>query len=327
MAYITERQEEKRAPIGQSGQAFAGTDPQAGVQGGTGGSKPWVNIQSYLQANPNDRSAEEAINKDFGSALDQNTASVKSEQDRAIADIDKSKSENDASLLGVQNNLQTARNAVFDTVTNQSNVNEYGGAVQRAQDAVTTGPKVPEFNPIGMSGDLTEKAAQLNDPYKYLSQVYNKQGLTPGQRALQEQLTRKSNAVDFPGVAGALSGKYNEAKSGLESTNASLAQQRSQAEQDYRNKFGEADRSLTDYRNDVAGLRNSLGANNQAEWSELAGSPFLGNQYRGDFFEIGRKVDNYRNITSPEDKGGSFQREQWEKVRHALLNKYGFSGK
>lgn len=326
MAYITERQEEKRAPIGQSGQAFAGTDPQAGVQGGTGGSKPWVNIQSYLSANPSDRSAETAINKDFGESLDKNSTDIKAEQDRAMQSLGQTANQNQASLLGVQDNIKKARDAVYDTVTNQSNVNEYGGAVQRAQDAITSGPAIPTFNPLGISGELSEKASQLSDPYKYLSQVYNKQGLTPGQRALQEQLTRKSNAVDFPGVANSLSGKYEEARTGLEKTNAQLAQERAKAEENARNQFGEADRSLTDYRNNVAGLRNSLGANNQTEWAALAGAPaFLGNQYRGDFFKIEKDIEEYRK-RNPYDSAGSRQREQWENVRAALLNKYGFKG-
>jgi len=245
MAYITNRPEEERQSLlggqgaiagGAGGQGMSGA-PQAGVSKGTGGSQPWVNIQSYLRANPADTSGRAELQKGFADPLNQSLASTRGKLSGMESALDTSKSAAESALSSVDKNLQDAKSA-YRTSVLQSAPNIYGGAIQRANDAATAKYSAPEVSPVGLDSSLESKFQQISNPYQYLSSLYAGKGLNAGQRALQEQLTRKSTA--FPQLAQALGGQYSQAKQEVESKNAELQKRAAEEEKTYRDKLSEA---------------------------------------------------------------------------------------
>ena len=340
MAYITNRPEEERRSLlggqgaiagGAGGQGMSGAPaPQAGVSKGTGGSQPWVNIQSYLNANRGDKSAENLLREDFGSSLDKFKQASQGETDRFNSALDSSKSAANQSLLGIRGNLDTARQAVRDSLAKTRDINEYFGAVGRAQEGVNAGLSSPELNPVGVPADLSAKKEQLNSPYQYLSELYHQKGLNQGQRALQEQLTRKSAAFNFPQLSSSLSGQYDAARSAAEAANAASVANKAAAEQEYRNKFGVAQGDINKYKANVQELKSAIGPGQQALYSQILGTPsFLGGNYSGQksLKDIGSQMDNLRNTGQMSQKDYNLNMGQYNKLLEALLDRYGFGAK
>lgn len=268
MAYITNRDdEEQNVGLGSSGGgAFAGGgggSTQAGIQKGTGGSQPWVNIQNYLKANPNDMSGQRNMEASFGSVLGDEDKSIKDKFSTTSGLINQSKSAADASLSAVQSNLGDAKSAFKKEIVDNKNINPYGNAIERARTAANTGGfQEPEFQPVGLSSGIQDQYAQLsNDPFQYLSTQYAKQGLTGGQRALQEQLTRKS--TNIPAVTSALSGKYNDLKNYAENESKEISRDIAGTAESYRNKFSDARESVDKYVGNQQDLTNALADRNQ----------------------------------------------------------------
>ena len=336
MAYITNRPEEERQSLlggqgaiagGAGGQGMSGAPaPQAGVSKGTGGSQPWVNIQSYLNANRNDQSGIKSLQKDFGDPLEKSKGEALSELGNATSAINQQKGLAENALGNVAQNLDAAKTAYKQSILNFS-PNIYGGATQRALDESTKSFQAPEFNPKYLDASLESKFAQLKDPYGYLSSQYANQGLTSGQRALQEQLTRKSGG--FPQLANALSGNYQAAKSNIENENAAVAKDIQSTDESYRQKFAAANKAAKDYAANQGALSQMLGAGNEDKWASMLGVPaFLGNRFKGqDLGTIGKNIDQYLKTWGPDTKEyNTYQsmRGQYNDLIGKLLSKYGF---
>lgn len=331
MAYITQRPEEEKqlglgAPggfAGGGGQGMGGA-PQAGVQKGTGGTQPWVNIQNYLRANPNDQSASRTLQKEFGDPLNKSKTAAESALGEATSAINAQKASAESALGSVDENLNAAKSAYRESILNKS-PNIYGSATNRAVESAKYQFQTPEFKPSYIDAGLQADAEQLKNPYGYISQKYAGQGLNAGQRALQEQLTRKS--TNLPALTSALSGQYNQAKSDIEARNAAVAQDLAGTEESYRNKFADASKRANQYVNNQADLQRDIGPGQQALYSQMLGSPFLSNQYSSSMplTDIGKLIDA-KAQGHPGDSALSKQQEQYKTVVDRLLAKYGFQG-
>lgn len=333
MAYITQRPEEERQSLGgqgaiaggSGGQGMSGAPaPQAGVSKGTGGSQPWVNIQNYLRANPNDQSASKTLQREFTEPLNKSALQAQAELNKTTEAINAQKAGAEQALSDVDANLGAARSAFRESILNK-NPNVFGGATNRAVEASKYQYQSPEFQPKYIESALQAQAEQLKDPYGYISQQYSKQGLTGGQRALQEQLTRKSGG--FPQIASAVRGQYEKAKADIENQNAAVAKDVSGTEESYRNKFSDAARRANQFVNNQADLQRAIGPGQQALYAQLLGGPngFLGNQYSPDLSlaEIGKRVDAYA-ARNPQSSAGSVNQSQYKTLVDRLLAKYGF---
>ncbi len=316
MAYITQRPEEEKqlglgAPggfAGGGGQGMGGA-PQAGVQKGTGGTQPWVNIQNYLQANPSDTSGKALLEKNFGQPLEAEAKSIGSKFDTLNADIGAQQSVLDKAKSDFSSNLGDARTAYSESVRNMS-PNIFGGALERAKTAAGTGITAPAAPQERLSTDIQSQFAQLSDPYKYLSTQYGNQGLTQGQRALQEQLTRKS--TQLPAITQSLAGKYSQAQTDIDAKNRAGVDAINKLQESQRGQSGELQKQYDDYLAKQTGLASAL--NDKSNWSQTG---LLGNSLP----EIGKTIQSYKD-TQP----GWYSSSQpvYEKALRTLLDRYNF---
>lgn len=326
MAYINQRDEEEQRPGISGGGGFAGGmagQAQAGVQRGTGGTAPWVNIQRYLSANPADMSGKQILEKEFAQPLESSISSAKGEVEGARSILGKEVGEAEKALTDTKSSMDQARSALRGSIYNfQPNV--YRGATDKALELSKTKFDAPAFSPKSLDPKLESQFAQLKDPYGYLSQQYSNQGLTSGQRALQEQLTRKSTA--FPSLTSALSGKYAGAKSEIESANKAMSDDIKRNEELYRGKLAQNAKAATDFDRNQNELLSMLGAGKQQEYANILGIPsFMGNAYSSDMTlpQIGKSIQDAQKVST--DSAYRAREAQYNKLIEALLNRYGFN--
>lgn len=337
MAYITQRPEEERqsalggggAIAGGGGQGMSGAPaPQAGVSKGTGGTQPWVNIQNYLRANPNDQSATGLIRKNFEEPLNSARTAQENKLKESQGLLDKSKAEANQALGDVSSNINTARDAFAKSIWDY-NPNIYGAATQRALDASQKQFNPPTVSPVAPPTELKSQFSQLNDPYGYASQLYAKQGLTGGQRALQEQLTRKSSAI--PKLTQALSGQFNQLQSAADEGNRAINENLSDSASNYAQKFGQAQTDAQNFQQRQNQLMKAL--SNPSEWGELG--DLYNKNISGEagfqspvFNGVNNITDIAKNLGSRQDPWGRYRPQDvgpiFKRSLQALLGKYGF---
>lgn len=337
MAYITNRDDEEQNPgLGSSGGgAFAGGggSTQAGVQKGTGGTQPWVNIQNYLKANPADTSGKAILEKDFNDTLNRSIQSTEPGFEAANKQLLSAKSAADSQLGEVDKNINDAKSAYRQSIL-QAQPNVFGGATQRAIDASKGEFQSPTFSPVGLDSSLNSKVEMLKSPYDYLSAEYAKQGLSSGQRNLQEQLTRKSTA--FPQIAQGLLGQYDSARKSIEDRNKAIVDQANSTAADYRQKFSDANQKATGFANQQQLLGSAL--SDKSQWNvDRTGAPTLSQSGVGanvslDPFgnaqslpEVSKLLDQWGSTgTSGQNKAANFYRPKYDQLVQDLLSKYGF---
>lgn len=349
MAYITQRPEEEKqlglgAPggfAGGGGQGIAGA-PQAGVQKGTGGSQPWVNIQNYLRANPNDVSASNVLREDLQNPLEKSVSEVKSAGALKSDELGRAKQSADASILSSDQELMSAKNALKDSIVKNKDFNVYGSAINRANDLASAKFNTPEFTPSYLNPSLKASFDKISDPYALVSQGYQSRGLTGGQRALQDQLSRKSS-INVPEIARALGTQYNQAVSDVSKQNADISSDIGNSEEKYRNALVDAKRKVNSYQADQTSLQNAI--NDPNEWGRMywgstdPSRPTKSNVYGNlggavpkSFLDYGKAIDawdkSYVAQQNPSvQKGykyGTGADSEYSKALAALMSKYGF---
>jgi len=333
MAYVVSREDEEQR------QGLAPNQGDGGIAGGsggmsvkgTGGIAPFVNIQSYLQANPNDQSQSKILENSF----------TKPFQEEKAKSVD--------ALTAQKNQLDSTFQPALDTVagsrTRLPSLNEnfrhsvlgpqfktptlVGNQAEFANELATQF-KAPELKYTPFSNELTTKAASLSDPYAYIKNEYAKQGMTQGQRALQDQLGRQDTA--FPQIAKAIKGQFEQAvKDQNQLADYVAGGEEKQSQFDAEKRISQA--VYDDYLNrsgNAANLINNNNSFNSAAQKYGGGTSWLKDMapYGSDFSGVMKTLNGLLNQKwLPGDSRQKYYADNFNvgsKAALDILNRYGF---
>lgn len=327
MAFILGKQEDddKNKQGGSaSGGAFAGSLAPQSVQG-SGGQQNWVNIQEYLNANPNGSNAQNLLENEYNPALQQDQSGLNSAKDDYLNK--QGQTENQiGSLNDAQNRLGGLRQEYFDSRAGLNAAEQDPSKVNSLrsnESLINNATNLTLSNPGPFGYALSQKSRELpsqlnNQNYKQqINTLYNKayDGFNTGQAALQEQLDQANPAIEQKRKE--LISKQGDLQNNLNNTTASLNDRYNTLNNNFNSSRESLKNGFGAYQDSVKGFDRLL--NEKKYW---AGGDEVNPQYAD--FSVKSAFDAIHDTNNRQYQaaGGHALDNKWNEIYKTLGNRF-----